>query len=105
LFTRGKHGAQATAAANDLQVAAQQMAKWAAESQRIANGSEDKLSGVVKIAACSEFAAEQIAPFAATLRKLQPQLRLEVLAAIDHVDLTRGAADIAVRPHYPTNRN
>jgi len=81
------------------------MAKWAAESQRIANGSEDKLSGVVKIAACSEFAAEQIAPFAATLRKLQPQLRLEVLAAIDHVDLTRGAADIAVRPHYPTNRN
>ena len=81
------------------------MAKWAAESQRIANGSEDKLSGVVKIAACSEFAAEQIAPFAATLRKLQPQLRLEVLAAIDHVDLTPGAADIAVRPHYPTNRN
>jgi DNA-binding transcriptional LysR family regulator len=101
LFIRGKHGAQATAAANDLQVAARQMAKWAAEFQRIANGSEDKLSGVIKIAAPPGVAVEQIAPFAATLRKLEPELRLEVLAAVDHVDLTRGAADIAVRTNYP----
>lgn len=101
LFIRGKHGAQATAAASDLQVAAQQMAKWATEFQRIANGAEDKLSGVVKIAAPPGIAVEQIAPFAATLRKLEPNLRLEVLAAIDHVDLTRGTADIAVRTNYP----
>jgi DNA-binding transcriptional LysR family regulator len=101
LFIRGKHGAQATAAANDLQVAAQQMAKWAAEFQRIANGSEDKLSGVVKIAAPPGVAVEQIAPFAASLRKLEPKLRLEVLAAVDHVDLTRGTADIAIRTNYP----
>lgn len=101
LFIRGKHGALATAAANDLQVAAQQMAKWATEFQRIANGSEDKLSGVVKIAAPPGIAVEQLAPFAATLRKLEPNLRLEVLAAVDHVDLTRGTADIAVRTNYP----
>lgn len=101
LFIRGKHGAQATAAASDLQVAAQQMAKWATEFQRIANGAEDKLSGVVKIAAPPGIAVEQIAPLAATLRKLEPNLRLEVLAAVDHVDLTRGTADIAVRTNYP----
>jgi len=101
LFIRGKHGATATAAANDLQIAAQQMAKWAAEFQRIANGAEDKLSGVVKIAAPPGVAVEQIAPFAAILRKLEPNLRLEILSAVDHVDLTRGTADIAVRTNYP----
>lgn len=101
LFIRGKHGAQATPAANDLKVAAQQMAKWATEFQRIANGSEDKLSGVVKIAAPPGVAVEQIAPFAATLRKLEPNLHLEVLSAVDHVDLTRGTADIAIRTNYP----
>jgi DNA-binding transcriptional LysR family regulator len=102
LFIRGKHGAEPTAAAIKLKAAAEQMAKWATEFERLAEGVEDPLSGVIKIAAPPGVAVAQLAPFAALLRKLEPNLRLEVLSAVDHIDLTRGGADIAIRTHYPT---
>ena len=102
LFRRGKYGAEPTAAADRLIPTAQQMAKWAAEFVRIAQGSESEISGVVTIAAPPGVAVEQTAPFAARLRARYPQLRIDVLSAVAHLDLARGDADIALRTRAPT---
>ena len=101
LFTRGKYGAEPTAAALRLLPAAEQMAKWAAEFGRAANGSEQSVAGVVKVAAPPGIAVEQLAPFAASLKPAFPDLQLEVYSSISHMDLTRGGADIAIRTQFP----
>jgi DNA-binding transcriptional LysR family regulator len=77
------------------------MARWAGEFDRAARGSENTIAGTVRIAAPPGIAVEQLAPFAARLRTTHPGIHLDVLAAVDHVDLTRGTADIAVRTNYP----
>ena len=101
LFERGKHGAVPTEAAQRLFPAAEQMAKWAAEFDRSAQGAQDSISGTVKIAAPPGIAVAQLAPLAAQLQLTEPDITLEILSAIDHVDLTRGSADIALRTQPP----
>jgi len=101
LFVRGRHGAQPTAAAQSLTQAAGQMARWAAEFSRAVAGTEQQVSGTVRIAAPPAIAVEQLAPFAARLKRTHPDITLDILSAVDHVDLTRGAADIAVRTQRP----
>lgn len=103
LFQRGKYGAEPTPAAHRLIPAAEQMATWAAEFVREAQGSEVEIAGLVRIAAPPGVAVEQLAPFASRLRELHPQVRLEILSAVDHVDLTRGSADIAIRTQAPAD--
>lgn len=102
LFIRGKHGAVPTPAAEQLMPAANQMAKWAAEFDRAARGSVQADVGWIKIASPPGVAVEQLGPFAAWLAEHEPNIRLEILSSIDHVNLARGAADIAVRTQKPT---
>jgi len=97
LFTRGKLGAELTEAGVRLLPAAEQMARWAGEFTRLAQGAEETPSGRVRIAAPPGFAVEVIAPMAAVARERLPEIRLEVLASVDYVDLPRGDADLAIR--------
>ena len=101
LFIRGKHGAEPTDAARHLKTAAEQMAKWAAEFGRLALHGENDVSGLVKIAAPPVVSVELLAPFAYMLQSQEPDIRLEILSSVDHVDLTRGVADIALRAQEP----
>jgi len=101
LFIRGKHGAEPTEVARHLKPAAEKMAKWAAEFGRLALHCENEVSGLVKIAAPPGVAVEQLAPFAFMLKSQEPGIRLEILSSVDHVDLTRGVADIALRAQAP----
>ncbi|MFT5691351.1 MAG: DNA-binding transcriptional LysR family regulator [Oceanicoccus sp.] len=101
LFERGKYGAKPTSAAVKLLPAAEQMAKWAGEFNRQASGIGAAVSGIVKIAAAPGVAVEQLAPFASKLKIDEPSIILEVLSSIEHVDLTRGGADIAIRTKFP----
>jgi len=101
LFVRGKHGATRTTAADRLLLAAEQMAKWAAEFDHATQGAEDLVAGIVKIAAPPGVAVEQLAPLSAVLAAQLPEVRLEILSGVDHVDLTRGTADIAIRTQFP----
>jgi DNA-binding transcriptional LysR family regulator len=101
LFVRGKHGATRTSAADRLLLAAEQMAKWAAEFDHATRGAEDLVAGIVKIAAPPGVAVEQLAPLSAVLAAQLPDIQLEILSSIDHVDLTRGTADIAIRTQFP----
>ncbi|MFT7687733.1 MAG: DNA-binding transcriptional LysR family regulator [Candidatus Azotimanducaceae bacterium] len=102
LFIRGKHGALPTEEAAKLIPAAEQMARWATEFDRVSLGVEQAVSGIVKIAAPPGIAVEQLAPFAAYLKITAPHIKLEILASIEHIDLTRGGADLAIRTHLPT---
>lgn len=101
LFSRGKQGAQLTDAGARLLPAAEQMARWAGEFERQARGVDAGTAGVVRIAAPPGLSVEFLAPFARRLRDELPELRLEVLASIEHVDLSRGVADLAIRTRPP----
>ena len=97
LFTRGKQGAEVTEAGARLLPAAEQMARWAGEFGRLAQGAEERPEGIVRIAAPPGLAVEVLAPLAAVARDALPGIRLEVLASVDYVDLARGGADLAIR--------
>ena len=102
LFIRGRQGAHPTDAALKLIPSAEQMARWAGEFDRAAMGVEQSISGTVRIAAPPGIAVELLAPFAKKLRSLEPQINLEILSSIDHLDLSRGEADLAIRTRTPT---
>ncbi len=97
LFTRGKQGAELTDAGARLLPAAEQMARWAGEFGRLAQGAEENPAGTVRIAAPPGLAVEVLAPLAAIARERIPEIRLEVLASVDYIDLSRGGADLAIR--------
>jgi DNA-binding transcriptional LysR family regulator len=102
LFWRGKAGAELTPEGARLLPAAQQMARWAAELGRLADGAAEAISGTVRIAAPPGIAVELLAPLAALARRELPGIRLEVYSSIEHVDLSRGSADLAIRTRRPT---
>jgi DNA-binding transcriptional LysR family regulator len=73
------------------------MARWAGEFGRLAQGAEESPTGIVRIAAPPGLAVEVLAPLAAIAREQLPEIRLEVLASVDYIDLSRGGADLAIR--------
>lgn len=101
LFSRGKQGAELTDAGARLLPAAEQMARWASEFERLAQGAEENPAGVVRIAAPPGIAVDILAPLAATACVRLPDIRFEVLASVEHVDLSRGSADLAIRTRSP----
>lgn len=101
LFWRGRRGADLTEEGARLLPAAEQMARWAGEFGRLARGAEESLEGTVRIAAPPGTAVEFLAPLAVLMKERLPGIRLEVLASIEHIDLSRGAADLAIRTRTP----
>lgn len=101
LFQRGKQGAVLTGDGARLLPAAEQMARWAGEFGRLALGASEEVEGVVRVAAPPGFAVEFMAPLAVIARERLPEIRLEVLASVEHIDLSRGGADLAVRTRPP----
>jgi DNA-binding transcriptional LysR family regulator len=101
LFSRGKQGAELTDAGARLLPAAEQMARWATEFERLAQGAEENPAGIVRIAAPPGIAVDVLAPLAAVARERLPDIRFEVLASVEHVDLSRGSADLAIRTRAP----
>jgi DNA-binding transcriptional LysR family regulator len=101
LFLRGRQGAEPTEVALKLIPAAEQMARWATEFSHSAQAQDASISGRVRIAAPPGLAVEQLAPFAAVVKARYPEVLLEVISGIEHLDLTRGAADLALRTRPP----
>lgn len=101
LFHRGKRGTRLSPEGERLLPTVQQMARWAAEFERTVAGREQIPSGRVRLAAAPGFAVDFLVPFCAQLRRDYPELELEILASIAHLDLTRGDADLAVRTRVP----
>lgn len=101
LFLRNVEGARLTPEGERLLPAAEQMARWAAEVQRSMASWSDALEGVVRIAAPPGIAYDTLVPLARRLRDELPGIRIELLTGIEHIDLTRGQADLAVRTRAP----
>lgn len=103
LFDRQTHGATLTAAGLRLLPAAQGMADWAADAALSVSGESRLPEGKVRIAAPPGIAYDMLAPLAAKLRRTHPDLRLEVLAGIETLNLARGEADLALRTLPPAD--
>ena len=97
VFERSVAGATLTSRGQALLDPARNMSLWASELHRQVERDEPRLEGVVRISAPPGVAFDLLAPFAASLRKQLPGIRLEILAAVRYVDLARREADLALR--------
>lgn len=97
LFNRGRKGATLTAEGGRLLTSARQMARWAVEFERAAAEGEDEARGPVRLTAPPGIAFEFLVPFCRVLRQRHPAVRLDVLSTVDYLDLTLGAAELAIR--------
>jgi DNA-binding transcriptional LysR family regulator len=97
LFTRRVDGTSLTSFGERLLEPARRMADCAGEVQRVASGAEANPRGVVRITAPPGVAFLFLAPFAAHLRAVLPEVRLEIVSTVNYLDLARREADLAVR--------
>lgn len=102
LFHRGKRGTELTTDGARMVPAARQMARWAAELGRSIAGREQTPRGRLRLTMPPGLAVDFGAAFCDSLRTKFPELEVELLASIAHLDLARGQADIAVRTRAPT---
>lgn len=97
LFIRSVEGVTPTPYAERMLEPARRMAEWAGEVARAAEHVETSPRGVVRITAPPGIAFELLAPFAAWLRGVLPDVTLEVVSSVQYVDLVRREADLALR--------
>ncbi|MFP2923959.1 LysR family transcriptional regulator [Pyxidicoccus sp. 3LG] len=103
LFRRSVDGAALTAAGERLVLPAKKMAEWAGELHRAAESADNSPKGLVRVTGAPYVCFDFLAPFAGFVAQKHPGLRLEVLSAVQYLDLARGEADLALRARPPTN--
>jgi DNA-binding transcriptional LysR family regulator len=97
LFTRSVEGVALTAFGERMIVSARRMAESAGDAERAASGREVTPKGTVRVTAPPGVAYQLLAPLAAHLRDVLPDVTLEVVATVKYVDLVRREADLALR--------
>lgn len=97
LFTRSVDGTTLSSFGERMLPAARRMAEAAGEVERVASGAAATPKGVVRVTAPPGVAYTFLAPLAARLRTLLPEVRLEIVATTSYLDLARREADLAIR--------
>jgi DNA-binding transcriptional LysR family regulator len=105
LFLRGVGGTALTSYGERLVEPARRMAEWAGDIERAADRRDTRPRGVVRLTAPPGIAAEFVAPFAAFAKERLPDVRLEVIATVHYLDLSRREADLALRMERPRQRD
>lgn len=105
LFRRSVEGAVPTSEAERLLDPVRRMAEWAGELERSAEHGDASPRGLVRITAPPGVAYDFIAPFVGYVRTKLPEVRLEVISAIQYLDLARREADLALRMRKPNQRD
>lgn len=103
LFERQNHGVTLTPAGQKLLPAAQGMAEWASEAASSVSKRAHLPEGKVRIAAPPGIAHNLLVPLAEKMRRAHPQIRIEALAAVETLNLSRGEADISLRTQPPAD--
>jgi DNA-binding transcriptional LysR family regulator len=104
LFDRRSQGSVLTLVGQHLLPAAQRMAEWAVEAQSSLNRNQNlQAQGKVRIAAPPGIATELLLPLVASLRKSHPAIRVQILAGVETLNLSRGEADLSLRTSRPTD--
>jgi DNA-binding transcriptional LysR family regulator len=102
LFDRTPDGTKPTDVAERLVLHAEQMERGAMGFLRAAEGLEVEAEGVVRLAAPPGVADHFLAPQLDALLQQHPKVRLQILASIGYLDLTRREADLALRMVRPS---
>ena len=103
LFDRHAEGAALTAEGETLLEPARKMAEWAGEVGRALARDRHAPEGLVRIAAPPGVSDDFVVPFAAGLAAESPGLRIASLSSVQHLDLARGEADLALRSRAPAS--
>lgn len=103
LFDRTREGLVPTAAAEQVHDAAEEIEQGIFRFAQNADALERAAEGVVRITAAPGVADAFVAPTLGRLYAKHPLLRVELLATIGVVDLTRREADLAIRTIKPTS--
>ena len=101
LFDRGRHGLTATPAAEGLLPIAEEIEHAMARFAGAAEALERDVTGLVRIACPPDAAEVMIVPHLPALLARYPGLRIEIHAGEALVDVSRRAADIALRVVRP----
>jgi DNA-binding transcriptional LysR family regulator len=102
LFRRDAEGAHLTEEGTKLHPAAREMGRFGQELSRIAHGFDERPAGIVRIAAPPGTSLDYLVPFAARLRRNLPEIQLHSISGVEHLDLSRGHAELALRSRAPT---
>jgi DNA-binding transcriptional LysR family regulator len=97
LFTRTSDGLVPTATAESLLDAAEQMERHVKMAERRVAGEDARLEGTVRLAVTVHFASAFLVDQLRVFRRRHPMIELELLTSTALHDLSRGAADLAVR--------
>jgi DNA-binding transcriptional LysR family regulator len=101
LFDRTREGTVATAAAEAMLPAAEDMERGLAQFAAAVDAVETTAEGVVRVTAPPGIADAFIAPLLARFRDRFPRVVVELDASIGYADLTRREADLALRASRP----
>ena len=102
LFDRRQSGYSLTEGGELMRVRAEDMEDAIMSAEREALGRDLRATGTVRVTASDDIAAHVIAPSLGQFRRLYPAIMLEITARMDVVNLSRRAADIALRGVRPT---
>ena len=105
LFERQSYGSTLTPLGLKLLPAAQSMAQWAHEAELNVNQQSALPQGKVRIAAPAGIAYVLVVPLAAKIRRLHPQMQMEVLSGVEVLNLGRGETDISLRTRKPADKD
>lgn len=101
LFERSTDGVVTAEAASALIPRAEAMEQLAQEMGRAFSGLDNRMRGVVRLALPEALGVFGVIPSLGPLRRLYPELQLELLPGTAPVDLTRNEADLAIRLAEP----
>ena len=102
LFHRQPRGFALTRTGADLVAPAQAMRAAVQQIALTAAGQQARLEGTVRITASVATSAVHLPPIIARIRKLEPEIAIELVPSDDSRNLLYREADIAVRMYRPT---
>jgi DNA-binding transcriptional LysR family regulator len=100
LFNRNQDGYRVTEAGSAVLAHAQRMAIEAEALERLLVQHKRNLSGVVRVTTTENFARIFLGPLLSEFIELYPEIKIELIASDERLDLARGEADIAIRMSY-----
>lgn len=102
LFDRKSSGYVLTESGVEIRQKAEDVEAAALSVERAALGRDMISSGVVRVTASDDIAANLVAPHLGRFQDRYPNIVLEIIAQMELADLTRREADIALRGSRPT---
>jgi DNA-binding transcriptional LysR family regulator len=102
LFDRKSSGYTLTESGMVIRQKAEEVEQAALSVERAALGRDTHATGVVRLTASDDIAANLIAPHLGRFHARYPDITLEIVAQMELADLTRREADIALRGTRPT---